>query len=120
MGPLPEQPDSLYLHDLHCYHSSAVPGWGTVATRMVVDIAIGNRLDEVSLLAVNGADTFWKLHGFVPVQDRALQKRLRGIYVKWSTCIVGLDEACGFGGEGQFASQLLAIVPIAIWQRSEG
>jgi hypothetical protein len=120
MGPLPEQPDSLYLHDLHCYHSSAVPGWGTVATRMVVDIAIGNRLDEVSLLAVNGADTFWKLHGFVPSRTAHFKSDCGGSIQKWSTCIVGLDEACGFGGEGQFASQLLAIVPIAIWQRSEG
>jgi hypothetical protein len=58
MGPLPEQPDSLYLHDLALLPFKRRAGMGTVATRMVVDIAIGNRLDEVSLLAVNGADTF--------------------------------------------------------------
>lgn len=77
MGPLPDAPDCLYLHDLALLPEMRGAGAGAAAVRMVLDIAAGR---EVSLMAVNGAETFWALQGFAPVADRALQSRLRRTY----------------------------------------
>lgn len=80
MGPLPEAPDSLYLHDLALVPAMRGAGAGREATRMVLDLAAGKGLGHVSLLAVNGAETFWVSQGFMPVKDRALGNRLRRTY----------------------------------------
>lgn len=80
IGAIPDDADSIYLHDLALLPSARGTGAGGTATRMVLDLARQAGLGDVTLLAVGGADVFWASRGFSPVADQALAARLRASY----------------------------------------
>ncbi|MGW8203176.1 GNAT family N-acetyltransferase [Sphingomonas sp. VDB2] len=64
---VPGGADHYYLHDLALLPEARGTGAAADAVRLVVDQA--NRADfaRIALTAVNGADAFWRKHGFLPV-----------------------------------------------------
>jgi N-acetylglutamate synthase-like GNAT family acetyltransferase len=80
MGALPDQPDSLYLHDLALVPDARGAGAGARATRIALEIAAAHGLRHIYLLAVNGAETYWASHGFAPVADGAVTRKVRATY----------------------------------------
>jgi len=76
VGLLPRDPDSYYLHDLALSPGSRGSGAGTKAVGLVLECAADAKLDEISLVAVNGADSFWERCGFNRIDDPALASKL--------------------------------------------
>ena len=61
---LPQARDNFYLHDIALLPETRGSGAGRSATAFVVDHARAAGFDHISLVAVNGADSFWAAQGF--------------------------------------------------------
>ncbi len=84
VGLLPEDSDSFYLHDMALLPEARGTGAGTAGVGLVVECAVAANLDEISLVAVNGADSFWERCGFdridAPVLASSLASYGSGVY----------------------------------------
>lgn len=77
---IPDDADCLYLHDLALLPILRGTGIGAVATGMALELAVTAGFDDVVLLAVGGADSFWASRGFTPVPDARLAAKLHAAY----------------------------------------
>ena len=73
LGALPVQPDCYYLHDIALLPSARGSGAGSAAMAFVEERARAEGLQVITLIAVNGADSFWAMQGFAYVEDAAGQ-----------------------------------------------
>lgn len=76
IGALPDRPDSYYLHDLALLPAARGTGASAQALDLVLAEAASAGLGEVSLVAVNGADAFWRRCGFHPAGDADIARKL--------------------------------------------
>ena len=68
LGSLPDGKENFYLHDIALLPDTRGSGAGRGATAFVLDHARGVGFASVSLVAVNGADSFWAAQGFSIVE----------------------------------------------------
>lgn len=71
LGSIPRDPDTYYLHDLALLPSTRGCGAGRAATAFVVAQAAACGRDNITLVAINGADSFWSRQGFDYVAGEA-------------------------------------------------
>ncbi len=73
---LPIHPSTYYIHDVALL--PAARGLGAVEQLLanLLPIARGYGLSTMSLTAVNNSYDFWTRHGFIEIDDPALQKKL--------------------------------------------
>lgn len=71
IGGLPMDANCFYLHDLALLPLARGTGAGRRATEIVLVKARGAGFDEVRLVAVNGAESFWAAQGFSELADEA-------------------------------------------------
>lgn len=76
LGRLPPTPDSFYIHDLALLPRSRGTGAGSLIVRRLVEQARRERLNRMSLVAVNGSSGFWQSCGFHAVGDEAVVSSL--------------------------------------------
>lgn len=76
IGAIPGDADSYYLHDLALLPAARGSGAGVAVIRQALAHAAHAGFREASLVAVNGADSFWAGQGFAPVDDAALARKL--------------------------------------------
>ncbi|WEK43800.1 MAG: GNAT family N-acetyltransferase [Candidatus Sphingomonas colombiensis] len=67
LGAIPADADTFYLHDIALLPSARGSGAGRTAIVLATDQARAAGLSEITLIAVNGADTFWAAQGFAYV-----------------------------------------------------
>jgi len=67
LGTLPAAADVYYLHDIALLLAARGTGAGAAAVGFVLESAAAARLPLVELVAVNGADTYWRAQGFEPI-----------------------------------------------------
>lgn len=67
LGTLPVAADVYYLHDIALLPAARGTGAGAAALGLVLESAVAARLPLVELVAVNGADTYWRAQGFEAV-----------------------------------------------------
>ena len=77
IGSIPEDADGYYIHDLALLPETRGLGAGQRAVELVLAYAADSGFREVSLVAVNGADSFWAGQGFSHVDDAALACKLQ-------------------------------------------
>lgn len=80
IGSIPVSADSYCLHDLALLPSERGTGAGAAATRIAIDRARSAGMEDIVLVAVNGADRYWRRQGFVPVPDEGITATLRASY----------------------------------------
>lgn len=68
-------PDTLYLHDIALSSRIQGQGAGKLAFNTLVDYARELALPCISLVAVQGADSYWRRQGFIA---RPIEKSLEG------------------------------------------
>ncbi len=68
LGSLPHTRDNFYLHDIALLPETRGSGAGRSATAYVLAHAQEAGFDHISLVAVNGADSYWKAQGFETVE----------------------------------------------------
>lgn len=73
LGALPAQPDCYYFHDIALLPSARGSGAGSAALAFVEDRARAEGLRNITLIAVNGADSFWAAQGFACADEAAAQ-----------------------------------------------
>jgi GNAT superfamily N-acetyltransferase len=76
IGAIPKEADGYYLHDLALLPDTRGLGAGRKGVELVLRQAADAGFDEVSLVAVNGADAFWSAQGFSYVDDDAVARKL--------------------------------------------
>lgn len=76
IGSIPEDSDGYYLHDLALLPETRGLGVGRQAVELVLRHAANSGFGEVSLVAVNGADTYWAAQGFARTDDEAVIRKL--------------------------------------------
>lgn len=76
LGGLPDDADSWYLHDLALLPKARGTGAGAAAVDLVVGQARARGFAEISLVAVNGADSFWASRDFRRIETAALAEKL--------------------------------------------
>jgi hypothetical protein len=64
LGALPAVPEVYYLHDIALLASARGTGAGAEATAFVQRQAIAENCREIVLVAVAGADSYWRAQGF--------------------------------------------------------
>lgn len=64
LGTLPVKPDSFYLHDIALLPATRGSGAGRAALDYVIDHVSKTGFAEIALIAVNGADSYWRRQGF--------------------------------------------------------
>jgi GNAT superfamily N-acetyltransferase len=64
LGALPAPADVYYLHDIALLPAARGTGAGAAATAFVRDQARLAGCTEIRLVAVNGADSYWRTQGF--------------------------------------------------------
>jgi GNAT superfamily N-acetyltransferase len=67
LGSIPATADTYYLHDIALLPSVRGGGSGRIAVDLVMDLARKAGFQDVTLMAVNGADRFWASVGFTYV-----------------------------------------------------
>ena len=72
IGALPADADSYYLHDVALLPAARGTGAGAAALAQTMICAQEAGFDEISLVAVNGADSFWERCGFQRVDDAGI------------------------------------------------
>ena len=76
---LPEQPDTLYLHDLAVAPEARGSGAANALVQAFLATLARLPLPRASLIAIQGSAPWWARHGFVRVPvDEALRTRLAG------------------------------------------
>ena len=66
LGALPARPDAIYLHDIALLPEARGSGVGAEAVALVEGEARRHGLRDITLVAVNGAESYWRLRGFSP------------------------------------------------------
>jgi GNAT superfamily N-acetyltransferase len=64
LGAIPPDADTFYLHDVALLPAARGTGAGKAATAFAADRARALGLEDVTLMAVGGADRFWAGQGF--------------------------------------------------------
>ncbi|EJF89422.1 GNAT family N-acetyltransferase [Bartonella tamiae] len=78
LNKLPDDADSLYIHDLAIMPEARITGLGYQAAQIMVDSARQKKLLSLSLVAVNGSEGFWKKQNFSVVEpSEQLKEKLR-------------------------------------------
>ncbi len=76
VGAIPADADGFYIHDLALMPQARGSGAAAVATQLAVDAAQDAGFDNLFLMAIRGADRFWRKQGFVDIEgERAGAKR---------------------------------------------
>lgn len=70
LGTIPADADCLYFHDIAILPEGRGSGAGGQALAMAEGLARDGGYATVSLVAVNGADSYWSSQGFTVVPDR--------------------------------------------------
>lgn len=68
LGAIPPDADSFYLHDIALLPETRGHGAGSAATALVVERARQAGFRDVTLVAVNGAQSYWATQGFAVVE----------------------------------------------------
>lgn len=68
LGHLPEESDTLYIHDLAILPLVRAGGSGKKAVELMLRVAEDKKLETLSLVAVNGSAPFWQKNGFKQVE----------------------------------------------------
>jgi GNAT superfamily N-acetyltransferase len=68
LGAIPEGADTYYLHDIALLPGTRGTGAGTAALAHAMALAQAGGFRDVTLVAVNGADSFWSARGFSHVE----------------------------------------------------
>lgn len=76
LGALPAAPSTYYIHDVALLAQVRGGGTGTALVARLVAQARSAGLAELSLVAVNGSDGFWRRQGFADVDEPALADKL--------------------------------------------
>lgn len=76
IGAIPGDAGSYYLHDLALLPDTRGFGAGRRGVELVLAHAGSAGFGEVSLVAVNGADTFWSAQGFSRIDDDTIARKL--------------------------------------------
>jgi GNAT superfamily N-acetyltransferase len=77
IGAIPEDAESYFLHDLALLPDVRGSGAGRRGLELVLRHASDLGYGEVSLVAVNGADSFWSAQGFLRIEDEAVVRKLQ-------------------------------------------
>ncbi|WP_310734231.1 GNAT family N-acetyltransferase [Shewanella sp. SR44-3] len=67
-----DETDCLYLHDIALLPSAQGLGIGERVLNALIDAAHQLALDSICLVAVQGAQHYWRRHGFSPQQTQTL------------------------------------------------
>ncbi|BAV64033.1 hypothetical protein SCLO_1009930 [Sphingobium cloacae] len=70
IGAIPADADCYYLHDLALLPEARGGRAGSAATQYAIDAARGAGQGAIILMAVGGADTFWRRQGFTDISGR--------------------------------------------------
>lgn len=77
LGHLPEESDTLYIHDLALLPPARSGGNGKKAVKLMIERAKEKKLATLSLVAVNGSGPFWQTNGFFPASfSQQLKEKL--------------------------------------------
>lgn len=68
LGAIPPDADSFYLHDIALLPETRGLGAGSAAMALVIECARRAGFRDVTLVAVNGAETYWAKQGFGVVE----------------------------------------------------
>lgn len=68
LGAIPPDADSFYLHDIALLPETRGHGAGSAATALVIERARQAGFRDVTLVAVNGAESYWATQGFAIVE----------------------------------------------------
>ena len=68
LNAIPPDAGSFYLHDIALLPETRGRGAGSAATALVVERARQAGFQDVTLVAVNGAEAFWGTQGFAIVE----------------------------------------------------
>lgn len=71
LGAIPDDAASYYLHDIALLPETRGSGAGAEATAFVLRHARDAAFGDVTLIAVNGADSYWSGQGFAKVLSTA-------------------------------------------------
>ncbi|WP_088185665.1 GNAT family N-acetyltransferase [Sphingobium sp. Z007] len=69
---IPATADRYYLHDLALLPQARGTGAAADAVQLVVDHTDSAGFARITLIAVNGADAFWRKQGFLPVANNGV------------------------------------------------
>jgi GNAT superfamily N-acetyltransferase len=69
LGALPDDPDCWYVHDVAIAPEARGGGFAASALEIVASAARARGLDRFTLIAVDGADGFWRRLGFAPARE---------------------------------------------------
>lgn len=69
LGSIPAAADTYYLHDIALLPDARGHGAGRAAVDLIFDRARQAGFQDVTLMAINGADQFWAAVGFAYVDD---------------------------------------------------
>lgn len=64
IGNVPADADTYYLHDIALLPSTRGSGAGKAAVGLVLEQAATAGQQDITLMAINGADSFWSARGF--------------------------------------------------------
>ena len=73
---LPATPSTYYLHDIALLPAARGIGAASQLIARLMLLAQTSALRTMSLVAVNDSHAFWARHGFLVIDDPALQKKL--------------------------------------------
>lgn len=68
---IPADTDTFYLHDIALLPATRGTGAGRAAVDLVIGVAREAGFEEITLMAVGGADRFWAAQGFAIVDAAA-------------------------------------------------
>lgn len=71
LGSIPAESDTYYLHDIALLPSGRGGGSGKAATDFVARQARLAGFTDITLMAINGADSYWAAQGFAHVDGSA-------------------------------------------------
>jgi hypothetical protein len=80
LGTLPAAPSAYFIHDVTLIADMRRKGHAATVVPLLLDVARTSGLRRAALVAVNGADVFWKRFGFAAADDAALQGTTREKY----------------------------------------
>ncbi|CAL62838.1 Putative acetyltransferase [Herminiimonas arsenicoxydans] len=73
---LPATPSTYYIHDVALLPAARGLGAASQLVDILMQLAQAADLATMSLVAVNDSHAFWARHGFVSIEDPALQEKL--------------------------------------------
>lgn len=67
-----ERSDSLYLHDMAVSSRSKGQGIGSSMMAKLIEVAKLKCIKRINLVAIQGADSFWSMHGFKVIKESSI------------------------------------------------